>query len=428
MASVDFNSVRSSIACEVVSGSANRVEWDVARDLPNYYCRRKNDPPTDIKLSGNTLLEHASVGSVIGSLTSQDPQQGQTFTYSVQKPSVLFGCVGDKLVNRWKDPKLNGPVTLENGGLNVTIRTTDNGSPPFWLEREFHITIQDVNDPPRSLAISRSVVYENVTVGDIVGALSAVDGDEPSDAEPHSEGFTWELVDSDNRRFGLAGWNVTVAKALNHELQSYHRIAVKCSDHGQPIRSTKANFLIDVKDIKEAPIGLRLTDSEVHESSSKGAVVSHIVASDEDGDTLSFDISQSDASSLAAFRIGPVSCQGSGNQNSCQVDLILRARLDYETVNSYQLAVRANDSSGSVVGNFQIKVLNDNEKPVALNFTGSRSVQENAAGGTVVGDFLVGAYVPRCKDPFTRAIFHAILMQFCVQNLPKPTPLGFLVA
>ena len=208
LASVDFNSVRSSIACEVVSGSANRVEWDVARDLPNYYCRRKNDPPTDIKLSGNTLLEHASVGSVIGSLTSQDPQQGQTFTYSVQKPSVLFGCVGDKLVNRWKDPKLNGPVTLENGGLNVTIRTTDNGSPPFWLEREFHITIQDVNDPPRSLAISRSVVYENVTVGDIVGALSAVDGDEPSDAEPHSEGFTWELVDSDNRRFGLAGWNV----------------------------------------------------------------------------------------------------------------------------------------------------------------------------------------------------------------------------
>ena len=37
---------------------------------------------------------------------------------------------------------------------------------------------------------------------------------------------------------------------------------------------------------------------------------------------------------------------------------------------------------------------------------------------------------PKCapKGPFTHAIFHAILVRFCVQNLPQPTPHGFLVA
>ena len=32
------------------------------------------------------------------------------------------------------------------------------------------------------------------------------------------------------------------------------------------------------------------------------------------------------------------------------------------------------------------------------------------------------------KGPFTHAIFHAISVRFCVQNLPQPTPHGFLVA
>ena len=32
------------------------------------------------------------------------------------------------------------------------------------------------------------------------------------------------------------------------------------------------------------------------------------------------------------------------------------------------------------------------------------------------------------KGPFTHAIFHAISMRFCIQNLPQPTPHGFLVA
>lgn len=393
-ATVDFSSVHLTITCVLSSGGAT-VKWDQASELSSYYCRRINDPPTDIQLNGKTLLEHSQIGKVIGTLNSQDPQQRQTFVYTVEKPNVLFGCQGNQLVNHWHDPRLNGPVAISNGGINVTVRSTDNGAPPYWSEKVFRITIKDVNDPPESLSISNSKVYENASVGSLVGGLSAIDGDQPSDAKPHSN-FTWELVDSDGGRFNLSVENLLVAKLLNHESQRYHRIRVKCSDYGSPIRSTEKYFVIDVQDIKEKPVGLKLTKSSVHESANAGTVVGQLIATDEDGDAISFDISQSDSDTLDKFAIGSVSCQGSGNQYSCQVDLMVKSLLDYEAKKIYYLGVRANDSGGHIFMNFQVDVINDNEQPTMMNLTGSHSVHENALAGTVIGKFVVSYCMSIC--------------------------------
>ena len=248
-ATVDFSSVHFTITCVLSSGGATG-KWDQASELTSYYCRRINDPPSDIQLNGMTLLEHSQIGTVIGTLRSQDPQQEQTFVYSVEKPNVLFGCKGNQLINHWHDPRLNGPVAVPNGGINVTVRSTDNGVPPYWSDKVFRITIQDVNDPPESLSLSNSKVYENASLGSLVGRLSAMDGDQASDTKPHSN-FKWELVDSDEGRFSLSGENLLVAKRLDYKSQKYHRVVIKCSDYGSPVRSAEKTFVIDVQDAKE---------------------------------------------------------------------------------------------------------------------------------------------------------------------------------
>ena len=387
-AAVDFSSVYFTITC-VLSLDGATVKWDQASELSSYYCRRMNDPPTDITLNGKSLLEHSKYKTVIGTLNAQDPQQGQMFVYIVEKPSFLFGCQGNKLLNHWYDPKLNPPFDLSGGGINVTVRATDNGAPPYWSEKVFRITIKDVNDPPESLSISNSKVYDNASVGSLVGRLSAIDGDQPSDAKPHSN-FTWELVDSDGGRFSLSGENLLVAKLLNHLVQRYHRIIVKCSDYGSPVRSTEKYFVIDVQNIKEKPVGLKLTKSSVHESANAGTVVGQLIATDEDGDAISFDISQSDSDTLDKFAIGSVSCQGSGNQYSCQVDLMVKSLLDYEATKLYHLIVYANDSEGhGIFVNFRVDIINDNEQPASVFLTGSHRVSENALPGTAIGQFVV---------------------------------------
>ena len=388
-AAVDFSSVRSAISC-VLSPDRATVKWNQASELSSYYCRRMNDPPTNMTLNGKSLLEHSKYRTVIGTLNVKDSQQGQRFEYVVKTPSFVFGCQGNQLVSRWHDPKLNGPFNLSDGGINVTVRATDNGVPPYWCEKEFRITVKDVSDPPQSLFISNSKVYENASVGSLIARLSAIDGNENLlDGKPHSN-FTWELVDSDEGHFSLSGENLFVAKLFNHESQRYHRIMVKCSDYGSPVRSTEKYFVIDVQDVKEKPVSLKLTKSSVHESANTGTVVGQLIATDEDRDAISFDISQSDSDTLDKFAIGSVSCQGSGNQYSCQVDLMVKSLLDYEVKKSYYLGVRANDSDGHIFMNFHVDVINDNEQPTSVFLTGSHRVSEIALPGTAIGQLEVG--------------------------------------
>ena len=42
-----------------------------------------NEPPSSLTLSGNTVRENSVPGTEIGVLRTEDPDRGQTFTYSL---------------------------------------------------------------------------------------------------------------------------------------------------------------------------------------------------------------------------------------------------------------------------------------------------------------------------------------------------------
>jgi VCBS repeat-containing protein len=94
--------------------------------------------PTDIALSATNVVENQSVGTVVGSFTSSDPDPGSTHTYSLvsgagSTNNSLFTIDGATL-------KTAGPLIFQGqSSYRIRVRTTDHGG--LFFEKEFAITL-----------------------------------------------------------------------------------------------------------------------------------------------------------------------------------------------------------------------------------------------------------------------------------------------
>lgn len=116
-----------------------------------------NDPATDIALSNAQIDENNAAGVTLGTLTTTDPNPGQTHTYSLvsgtgSTDNARFSITGDEL-------KLLVSANYEvQPTYSVRIRTTDNGAPAnLWYEEAITITINGVNEAP---GVTSALVYE----------------------------------------------------------------------------------------------------------------------------------------------------------------------------------------------------------------------------------------------------------------------------
>lgn len=116
-----------------------------------------NDPATDIVLSNAQIDENNAAGVTLGTLTTTDPNPGQTHTYSLvsgtgSTDNARFSITGDEL-------KLLVSANYEvQPSYSIRIRTTDNGAPAnLWYEEVFTITINGVNEAP---GVTSALVYE----------------------------------------------------------------------------------------------------------------------------------------------------------------------------------------------------------------------------------------------------------------------------
>jgi len=122
-----------------------------------------NRAPTDITLSSSTIDENAGANATIGTLTTTDPDAGNTFTYSFATGSgdtdnAAFNIDGNTL-------RATNSFDFETkASYTVRIRSTDQGS--LFFEKAFTITVTDVNESP---VLTRS--QANVT-GNVLSTLT----------------------------------------------------------------------------------------------------------------------------------------------------------------------------------------------------------------------------------------------------------------
>ncbi|MFN9437114.1 MAG: cadherin domain-containing protein, partial [Planctomycetota bacterium] len=156
----------------VVAGCSNNgIYWDFALTRYNSEFNRN---PTDISLSSNSISENAGANATVGTLSTTDPDAGNSFTYTLvvgsgDADNGSFNINGNSL-------RATSSFDFETkSSYTIRIRSTDQGG--LFTEKVFTITVINVNETPTDISLSSSSIAENAGANAVVGALSTTDVD-----------------------------------------------------------------------------------------------------------------------------------------------------------------------------------------------------------------------------------------------------------
>jgi hypothetical protein len=107
-----------------------------------------NRPPTDISLSPNTIAENAGADAVVGTLSTTDPDAGDTFTYTLvsgtdDTDNGSFNISGSSL-------RASASLDLETkSSYSVRVQSTDSGT--LSTSKALTITVTNENETPTAV-------------------------------------------------------------------------------------------------------------------------------------------------------------------------------------------------------------------------------------------------------------------------------------
>ncbi len=207
-----------------------------------------NHSPTDIALDNASIPENSLANSLVGHLTTTDPDVGDSFTYTLvagvgADDNNAFTISGDKLIAK-------NPFDFEPKSSYLVRVQTSDGQNTF--EKAFVIAVTDVNEAPTDLALAPAAVDENLPVGTAVGTFSSTDPD-------LSDTFTYTLVSgtgsTNNTSFTISnvGGVGTLKTNAIFDFETKNSYSVR-------VRTTDANGLwvekaltITINNVNEAP-------------------------------------------------------------------------------------------------------------------------------------------------------------------------------
>lgn len=181
------------------------------------------DPIADIKTN-----ELRRISFLVTARDTDDPPHGLTFSLEPGAPEGA--AIGDSSgLFTWRPTETNGP-----GVYAITVKVTDNGSPPQSATTNFTVIVNEVNRRP-GLRIREQWVKATNTLSFEVGYH---DGDIPTNVVSYStigpvpEGLT---VD---RNLGIVTWTPTEAQASSNP----YRVTIEAFDvSADPIRPSLTN-------------------------------------------------------------------------------------------------------------------------------------------------------------------------------------------
>ena len=364
-----------------ITGGARIIDGIV--DMGAYEYSSENRAPSDIALSASTIAENRSVGTVVGTLSSTDPDASNTFTYSLvsgtgSTDNGSFTISGSSL-------KTAASFNYEvKSSYSIRVRTTDQGG--LSSEKVFTISVTDVSEAPTNVALSSASVAENQPIGTVVGTLSTADPDAGNT-------FVYTLVSgtgsTNNASFTISGNQLLTGASFDFESKSSYSIRVRTTDQGG-LWFEKA-FTITVTNVNEAPTNIALSANSIAENQPTGTTVGTLSTTDPDsGNTFTYSL---------------VSGTGSTDNSSFTISgsaLKTAGPFDYESKSSYSIRVRSTDQGGLLFEKaFTISVTNVNEIPTDVALSNS-STAENQPSGTAVGT--LGTTDPDAGDAFTYSL------------------------
>ncbi len=327
-----------------------------------------NDAPTDITISSNEIKENTPIRTFVANLFTTDADVN-TFTYT------LVGGVGSTNNNSFV---IQGNQLLSNAIFNyeavsqysVRIQTNDGRGGTY--EKPFNINVLDSNDAPTAIALSNSLITENLPIGSYVGVLSSTDQDLGSQ---FTYGFD-NVSTNNNDLFFIFGNEIRTASVFDYESKKLYIVYVRTTDVAGAYYTRQ--FIINVKDTNDLPSEMLLNNSSVSENRPTRSYVGKL--------------STTDADQFGNFTYSLVSGDGATNNNDFLISndsLLTNNVFNYENKKVYNVRLRSTDASGGTIDRqFNINITDDNDAPTQLRLSNNK-LFENDSVQKQIGVFTV---------------------------------------
>ena len=319
-----------------------------------------NDTPTAINLVGDRVVENAK-GVLIGTLFATDPDGIDTIVYSMPNADSRFAIIGNQLF-----VASGRSFDFEQGAtIDLTIRASDSGNPPLFLDKTIQINVQDINEFAPAFRPITFRMPENTPSLDSVGTLFATDGDIADRVRYRFVGPTPTNF-SLNPDTGRVSLNAGVT--LDFERADSYQFFVEAFDNGIPQLTTSSSVNVIVEDVNEFAPKISTNSISVSENQPPNVVFATIQASD------------GDVRQLLTFSLQPTENRFSINPTTGALTMNRNGIFDFELSNINTVFVSVADPGGlfeekSII----VNITDANDAPTSATVSSS-SLLSNISG------------------------------------------------
>ncbi|MDM8549124.1 ExeM/NucH family extracellular endonuclease [Desulfobacterales bacterium HSG2] len=207
--------------------------------------RDRNEAPTEISLSNSSVDENRPADTEIGTFSATDEDIAGNHAYSLvsgkgDADNASFHISGNYLKTK------SGFDYETKHDYSIRVQTDDGSGGIF--QKQFSITVDDVNDAPEDVTLSSSSVPENQPDGIDIGVFSATDADS-------GDTHTYSLISgpgrNDNSLFSISGNTLSAVSGFDYEAKESYTIRVRTTDTRGGIYDKP--FTITVENVDEPP-------------------------------------------------------------------------------------------------------------------------------------------------------------------------------
>ena len=331
-----------------------------------------NETPTAIILSSENVNENQPTGTIVGNLTTSDPDASDTYTYSLISGTGSTDNGNFTIVNNTL--RTNAVFDFEtDNSYNIRLQSRDAGGET--VQQAFVITINNNNEAPTAINLTNTSFDENRPTPITIGTLSSDDTD-PGDS--HMYRLVSGTGSTDNGNFFINGniLSINLIGTANFENKSSYTIRVESRD--EQSNTFEQNFTITVNDLNEIPTAITLSNNRVDENQLSGTLVGTLSATDPD------------AGESHTYRF--VAVNNGLPEDSLQFTLsgntiTTNAVFNHGTKISYLVKIEVEDNGGSTFEQtFTIFINNLNFAPTDITLSNA-SVDENRPPRQNIGNF-----------------------------------------
>jgi len=326
--------------------------------------------PSDISLSNSSVPENKPAATVVGHFSTVGGDGSPTYKLddSGDDAAFVIDGTGTLFTSKMFDFETKSSYV-------IGVRSTD--AIGRIVDKEFTITVTDVNEAPTDITLDNDQVSPAAPVLTVIGSFNTIDQD-------LHDSHTYSLVpgagDDDNSQFIVdAVGNLKTSGLWSSEGRSTYSILVQSTDQGG--LSVVKQFTINLA--SASPTDITLSNSSVPEKAPAGTAVGTLSSDDPiPGDAFTYSLPS--ATAYPNLTLYPDHTLFTIDDHGV---LRTAAVFDFEAQPSYLIDVRSTDGGGhSFDKEFTIHVTDVNDAPTDIALSNS-SVPEDAPVGTVVGTF-----------------------------------------